>query len=455
MNGSRRAAAAAWLAIVLPAPAVAAPPAGERGTDAADLRRQAFDLQIDGTWCEAVAAWDAVLKRLPDDAALRREAETNRGLVRQLCQPAEPPVKEAEVAPLPPEKRPPAVSEDDLLRYYPVGRKQRSVAQLHVRGSGSNADWLWKVGARFQYVYVVAVETEVVEQSGRRVTFRQRFAEVSQQLAVSEREIELVGPDDPLAQIAWEAADDSLRVTSPAYVVVRKAAEIANTADPGLKRTLTGFAKQLERAGVPLPKSEDVQFFAKVDKLQGLELEMLYYSGLGVRSVRVVNGNYDPKELREISASSGLLLDYYVFPGAKQPPGARWTVRAEDVAGMLALAAPGDGIDGELTLERKADAQRQGATVAVLAARPGDAVRLTRDTDRGETSVRATVKAATILFSPQDLTVVEAEVKWSGATDSFSKDHLLFGTKRLRDVHVESKYFAERLDAPAAGKGQR
>ena len=412
----------------------------------------AYDLQLKQEWCQAKAAWEDLKAKLPaatDQKTTqdRIEAERNIKLLQSLCPPlGGPPVpepKEPVPVPKPPgPELPKPIPGTDLLKFYPQGRTDRSLALFQISGKGTNKDWWLKGEANFNYVCRVVAETKVIENDSQRgkLVFEQTFKEVSQTRTVSKRDVQLDLPDSPILATVWKEFEDITLTPIPVYHVVRKLTEIAVLADPNLKRTLTWMAEKLK-----LDSGDDLEIVTQLDKLSGLKLRLEYISGIGVVEVRRLDGvALQRDDLIRAAQASSLLMDYFVFPTPEKRVGEEWDVRAQDVGSLVGAFALGSKLSGKITLKRAAD--RGAAADAVLKVVRGE-VQMEGSRDNQEDRTTSRIESGQIDFSQKLKMVRSARLKFEGNTTFRSKDHLLFGTEKIRDVKVEGYYETNRVES--------
>lgn len=404
-----------------------------------ELLEEARALHSEGKWPEAEVAWQKLIVTLPtgEYSDLRREAERNLQTAKDEQKDG---VTEV-VIPEPPDgDRPAAVPEDELVRFYQVGKTVRSVSLVNITGFGSNKDWVFEEATHFAYQYRLAVETKVVENRGTAVVFEQHFQDVSSTLAQSHRELALVVPDLPVLQLIWGEVENQLLEPIPIYVVARRLATLATTADPNLKRTLTFFANQL-----PDHRPEDdIGVVAQIDRLAGLRLRIEYVSGLGVTHIEVLDGKtFDALDLERIAYNSSLLMDYFISQGASKPAGESVTIRSQDVRGAF---SPYYDVDtsGSLTLKKQIEADRNGEQLAILEVMDDGEVSL-RSTSEGmqRSGTIRPLAGGFVRYSEDKLLVRLARIAWEVEGSWETTDHLLFGAEGLRKIAMETYYEAD------------
>ena len=196
----------------------------------------------------------------------------------------------------------------------------------------------------------------------------------------------------------------------PGYYVLKRVAEIANLADPRLKRTLTALKKRLRRLGVPLPEDEAIQVLSKIDRLANVRIELEYVDGMGVTAIKTVDGVKLPKEdLEALADSSGPMLDYFVFPGANKKIGDTWDVRAADVVSLIRLSYRYD-VSGTLHLERTKDENGDDQhPLAVLKIRGGEVTAIGQGSDTDE-HYGMTVDSGFVRYSIPDLLATDGKI---------------------------------------------
>lgn len=414
------------------------------------LQAEATQLQQDQKWCDAGAAWKKLLAEIPHDASgelqsQRQEAEHNSRLCDNGCQPPKRvPAKDERVEVAPPkENPPPPISGEDLLTWYPLGKTVRSVGWLHISGRGTNSRWVFKAESHFQYVYRLAAETKVVKNDSGSglLTFEQTFLDVSQSRAVSRKTLEFSPPQNLLLSIGWTELERQVLNHVPVYVVARKLASQLDKIDPKAKRTLTWFQNALRQNGVEINNSDEIEFVTVIERVAGAKLRIEYATGLGVIGITRLDGvDLSEDELTQLAHASTVLMDYYLFPAANKKVGETWDVRASDVAQMVMPLAVDTVVDGSLTLTRLKD---ESADVALLKAVRGDLLLRNNDQLRQQHG-RLTIKSGSARFSKADHLIRSARLTFDADLDVQGRpDFLLFGTKAMRDIEVDSRYESE------------
>ncbi len=405
----------------------------------------AYDLQVDGKLSGAKEQWDKALEMIdaqghPDYLAdLRDRAERNLEQIGEMQRENSKTTVSIEDHPDPPEKVPEATLEE----YYPVGRKIRSVATVLITGTGTNERWFWKQEASFLYQYRVAVETEVVGNDGTELEFVQNFVEVVQERAVCDKSVRLRSLS-PIAEQVFRVFEEAVLYRFPIYVHAKRLGEIAGIVDPGAERILTRLAEMLEAAGLA---SDEFELAAQVEKLHGTRLRLKYWSGLGVTNIKVEKGPegaFNQTDLERIAYGSSLLMDYFVFPGAKRKVGETWEVDARDVGSLFNLYDV--TVDGTVALRRAENETLDDRPVAVLEILGGE-LAAEGEMEGGMRSATLRPKQGTVDFSTEGLFVERAQVTWHASDEWFSKRHLLFGTTRTRDMEMRTVYQARRPDS--------
>jgi len=366
----------------------------------------------------------------------------------------EPEVSEVELPPLPKAEQPEPVPVDQIVAYYPIGKTVRSVADLYAHGTGKNRQWGLQGEAHFVYRARAAVETKVVDRTEDSVTFRQRFHEVSQSRAIFNETLELNLPSSPLLDIAWESLKPAL-LLHPASRTPFWTKDLISIVDPNLKKSLTAFYKLLRRGGVEIPFEEPVELEIDVDKLTGAEIEFEYVSGLGVTRVKVLTGPKFPQPALELLGyNASLFLDYFIGRAQETAVEEKLTVRSQDIAG-IAYFGYDVKVGGELVFRREAvDAPSDDAHPSLKLVPVGGEVSLAGDYGGSQRTVTLKPLAGEVLFAVEDGIVRSARSTWRINQNSFTKDHLLFQTERIRDLHLETRYDAERIDQKTEGGGQ-
>lgn len=422
------------------------------------LREKAVELQATGNWCDAAAAWKQLLAAMPNEAneelaSVRQEAEHNSRRTDQLCQTKQVPAKGEPVPVTPPKENPPApISADNLKEWYPKGKAVRSVGLLHISGRGTNKRWVFQAESHFQYVYRIATETTVVknDDGSDMLVFEQAFHDVSQSRAVSRKTLEFSPPDSLLVNVGWGEFERQVLKLNPAYVVVRKLVAQLDKIDSNAKRTLTWFQDALRQQGVEINTSDEIEYVTSIERLAGTKVRIEYVNGLGVVGITRLDGlELTQDELTQLAHASTMMMDYYLFPAANKKEGESWEVKATDVAQMVMPIAFDTVVDGAMTIKRLKDTS---ADIATLQPLRGDL--LLRHNSLNQTQQgRLSIKSGTAQFSKTDHIVRSARLAFDADIDVQGRpDFLLFGTKAMRDLQVDSRYEAEVVQPKGSGQ---
>lgn len=409
------------------------------------LTERAYQLQRNRDWCEAEKAWLSVLEAIaaapaPEELAQEQlTAKGNRELVAELCKPTREPVDALQD--LTPRDPPGRIPPGDLLRHYPAGRTTRGVACTYIKGRGTDRNWGLKSTSHFICCHTVAGEVKVEVNDGHDVRFQLHLPEVSQTLFHSTEELELDPPKLRLVELVWKNAEDLMLDRIPEYQIVKKLWGLANTADPNLKKSLTWLAPLVRKAGVNADAGAEIEMTRKVEKLSGLKVALNYTNGVGVTSIQVLEGKkFDPDALQALAESSSLLLDYFIFPGADKAVGEAWTVRSQDVAGLMPLGFDPE-LGGSMKLQREENASSGDA---VLGIKRGQ-LNVNGRKQNAEESATFFVESGKVFYALTDLMVRHADMRLRANTIYRSRDHLLFQTEHLSDLEIRATYGAERV----------
>lgn len=425
------------------------PPGEENGTDGPRidvLRTEAYELQRQQKWCEARDKWNEVLPVAKESNEGLIEAETNLKLVSGFCEPGRKPVSELKV-PEPPEyQRPAEIPEADLVSFYPDGRQIRSIGFANISGRGVNEKWVFKGESNFVYQYRVEASSTVKENSGTAVEFDIQFGDVVQLRASSQRTLELKMPESPLLAVVWPKIEQNLLNHVPVYQQVKTLGSIGTVLDPNAKRTLTYLSEILRSGDVKL--GDDVELATQIEQLSGLHVEMEYVSGLGVTYIKVLDGEQiDPDDLERLAVNSGVLMDYFVSEAAAHQ-NEPFQVRVEDVSGLVSL-----GYDvtprGYLELQAQkavAGADKNDVTMKIS----GGEISVEGNVDGVHTSGYLKPEEGVVHYDAQSKFVRSAKIGWQGRSEWFTTNHLLFGTKKLRQVKLETYYDANMVSGTEA-----
>ncbi|HUY31489.1 MAG TPA: hypothetical protein VMV69_01815 [Pirellulales bacterium] len=407
------------------------------------LRDQAAQLQADEEWCDAEKKWRDLRDRLPSGSELREEAKRNAQLCKDHCQPAKDPVDQVKILERPGDERPQEVPKDKLTAAYRKGRTVRSTAYLFIDGKGTNDDWVFRDNVNFHYQYRVLVETEVKENGGTTVVFEQRFLNVDELRAVSDQKLEFHWPESPILDMVWERADDELSQV-PAYRVVKGLAKLFNTLDPNAKKTLTRLRKFIPG----LPDGKHLEVVERIRELAGQRLQSEYVSGLGVTSIKVLDGRkIDPDVLDHVARGSTVLMDYFVHKALDEGHDPI-VLHSKDVGDMFHLGEEGR-VEGEVRLRR---AGRDDAeSIQKLEIEDGE-FDIEIDEAGAKQSVRVTPKKGTMRYSREDMLIRHIDATWKADMLWATRDHLLFGARVSRDIEVRTYYEAKLISKGGVGE---
>ncbi len=409
-----------------------------------------YKLHEDRKWLEAKEAWKDLSGKSDLCPRQKEEIEQNLALAERQQNTQNEwsrPESDAAGRPVTP------VPVTTFLAYYPVGRAIRSVAVVNLSGTGSNTRWFFTTTGSFAYQYRVVSETSVIDNTfgtgDTAARFEVNFLEAAQQRAITEfGALRLELPEDSLINDFLVLGDSQLH-RFPAYRFVRRIVNFATLADPGLEKTLTFFVKQLRLDKAVVPDDADVEFAAKVTELAGSKLQITYDVKLGITQIVVLSGKPLPKEtLESIACHSSLLMDYYLFPATNKKVGDSWPVDASEIASLVSDGV-GIGASGQLTVTRKPDVERDMQPLAQLELSGGN-IFLEADDEGFRRQATLTPIGSEILFNVADKLVHQAKAKWRATDTKFSTNHLLFGTKVMHDVEMESFYWARSLKPKTA-----
>jgi hypothetical protein len=265
-----------------------------------------------------------------------------------------------------------------------------------------------------------------------------------QELVVSDQQLELVPPDSLPIRVLWPIADNVMR-REPRYDKLRRLIDVINTVDPNLKKTLTTVHGWLKRGGIELRPTDDIEIKVLVDKLAGTKFRIVYLSGIGVTSITpLADEQFDRGELIRLARSCNVMVDYFVFPLTKRKPGEQWEVQANDVGNLFAFYDPIAQLSGSIKFIRGAD---EPAGEDVRLEIKGGTVRAHSATGGASTETNMIIEDGTAWFNQKNQYVRRANMKFSATGMFQSRDHLLFGTDRMRNLKIESRYEAELIDA--------
>jgi hypothetical protein len=379
-------------------------------------------------WCDAEKKWQELAGKAGKFPDLKAEAEVNGRLARERCAPKGRLVGPNDgPATVPAENDSTDASTDDLLKHYPAGRVVRSLALMNIAGSGSNQKWMFSGEAHFVYQARGVAETTILANNGSRIEFEWGVKQIDQNLVVSNQTLQLAPIDSPLLQVVWGQIDQKLRQL-PIYRLVRVLAE----SDPDLKKTLTWINERI----VLLP-AQEFQYVELIDALSGHRFKIEYVADFGVRTIEVLEGDAVPEDdLLFFAERSGLLTDYVIGEVLQKNVGDEFSVDAKQVVRMIGLRYDVD-VSGEIKLKREADE----GELAVMSIVGGEVV-IEADVQGVRRRGWLTPSAGTVKYHRVNLLVTEARVDWKADVSWATEDHLLFGTKGVRQLETKSYYEA-------------
>ena len=169
----------------------------------------------------------------------------------------------------------------------------------------------------------------------------------------------------------------------------------------------------------------------------------------GIRLVKLAAGGRwaSPDDLKAFARNSGLLADFAFSRLLALKPKESGSVAATDIVRLIGLRYDVD-VEGELEF-RRSDAQDDATLVHFEAV--GGEVRVAAEVEGEQRrGVLRPVKGR-VTFDRDRMLIAMADGEWHTDVDWATRDHLLFGTKGVRDVDVQSHYEAEVQDGPAKG----
>lgn len=329
-----------------------------------------------------------------------------------------------EVNPTPPAVRPDPIAPSELTRYYPVGKVVRSEGSFEIIGQGTNESWFYKHGANFEYVYDVVAETRVVKNQGANLVFEQDFPNVSQIKFEVDSNFEL--KPNPIVQLVWETA----KVAPPIVSIPCKIFE-------GAKPELEALAGRW-LAPLSPEQRERVAVQTAIESLSGRKLEIHYTNGIGITKVRIIAGEkLEKSDLELIAANLRPLSDYFAGKINDASVGETRELKLEDVSGVVPIGLDYD-VTGILRVKKTAETPPQhDFSVVYGVARVMDSF--------GRRSQEGTLKLTSgeVTFDSDQQFVRHFWAKWEAKTLVLNERHLLWETKTIRNLAMQSTYKAE------------
>jgi hypothetical protein len=178
------------------------------------------------------------------------------------------------------------------------------------------------------------------------------------------------------------------------------------------------------------------QVFSGVDHLSGKSVRLTYKDGGGVQKVEPVKGEMTRAE-KDFYFASAILSDSLIFPNVEVKIDNRWTV---DGSNFTNLMDPGllARTSGEIILERTKDHIVGDKTCRHLQIQGGRI--LFEDSDPRVGRIGHFTPEGSFDFFPGDQIIIKAYLKGKAKLDKFSKDHLLFETRSVREPELEVLY---------------
>lgn len=406
------------------------------------LRHEAISFQQERKWCAARDAWRQLSEALGDGAQQApwvEEARNNYQIANQRCEPDSEMLGSGEVLSVEPTSQP-AITEPNLIQYYPQGKTIRSESLLDITGRGSNQTWIARE-AYFAYGGQFVVETTVLENTGSTVALEATLPLVAQHLAISEDRLRLTPPDSPLLYLFWQMGEPYLKA-DPWYRAARRLADLVNSIDPGLERSLTWFYQRLKANGIEFDReTTEAQLVAKIDALAGHRFRLVYAHGFGVQTIEMLSGEVLPRDdVASFARNFGLLMDYVVSEVDRIEVGEMFEVKVADVARMIGMNYDVD-VAGSITLRREKDENG----LAVMSVAEGEVV-VEGNVQGVRRKGMLRPKTGIVKYDTKALFVRQAQIEWRADFNWFSEDHLLFGTRGMREVDARSYYEAQQIE---------
>jgi hypothetical protein len=405
------------------------------------LRADAQSLQAKKEWCPANEKWKELKESLegkPEFGGYLQEANANQQTAERRCNPDETMVGPGTEIKVPKQPDGPLshVSEADIIRDFPQDKRVRSLGLMDVTGRGSNQVWVFRSDAYFVYKAFARLETRILENNGTSIEFEVTIPEVSQILTVSNKTVQFAAMDSPILATLWDQIEaTTLEPMIPGYLIIPRVFDMLNTVDPIGKRMLTRINAWLNAFGFDLASLPEAQLTARFDQLAGHKVRLVYVPDFGIQTIEVLEGDLLPKDdLLSFARNSGVLTDYVVSEVLRTEVGKTFEVDARNLVRMIGLNYDVD-VEGAITLKREED--KGGLAIMSVV---GGEVRVKGNVDGIRKEGTLIPRKGTVEFDKNNLFVSWAQMEWKIDLDWVSNDHLLFGTKLVRDLEVKSHY---------------
>lgn len=344
---------------------------------------------------------------------------------------------------------PARVDERELLRRYPIGKSWAATKILRLRGLAVNENWGIEGRVHVAYTNRYSSRTKVVSNEFGDITFEIEVLEASQQRLVSEKKLRVAdfSSTSPLLKIGLEQLMDVTRAAVPPADVAYKLLITYGKVDPRYEKALTRLAEvsgfDIER----LTQIDEARLVEDPAPYSGCTFEVVWSNGLGVTRVRQTDGPVRVKldDIRRWAETAEPLLDYYVMDNVNRPPGATWTIDADNASGLM-VQQGGATSDGSMQLKYLRDAEYDGKPCRQLAIQRGD-LKLALDQDAKRYDARIRGIQGRVFYGKQDYLVLQAGGTCDIQAKVERKNHLLFGTKWQRDVQADFRYEALVIDS--------
>lgn len=353
------------------------------------------------------------------------------------------PVILREEMPSPP-RAPAAVNQPERIRQY---LRPGKTYRTHVKGTlnirAVDQELLANVVVTLNYAFEAHIDREIESNDGRTVVEVRHFRDVrAVKIGCALEGVKLdPGP-------VGSALLDGLSLIGP-LDIAKKAFVGANLLTQFVTK-LPWVKGSLQRV---LANKHQIAAVALVDQLTGKSVRLVYVDGQGVTRLEAVRGMITPAD-RDLHMASVLVSDCLIIPDVNIPVGVRWPVEGNSFTSLFDLALRAR-LDGELSLERTPDylvkvtlpdgtvQQKFCKRVRVV---DGQCTLL--DEANPTQKIGYIEPRGDLDYDPETQLIIQAKFEATGEIQRFSRNHLLFTAKQMRQPTLKMIYTCIPIDTP-------
>jgi len=151
--------------------------------------------------------------------------------------------------------------------------------------------------------------------------------QIDQNLAISDKTLELAPIESPILQMVWKELEENVLDQIPVYQVVRRLAE----ADPHLRHTLTWFASELRQTASKFRQIKKSSTKLQLAPYLAIDSRWNTFPVLAYRHQGSQGDALPQDDLESFAQHSGVMLDYVLGDVLTNSPARRFPVDAKDV----------------------------------------------------------------------------------------------------------------------------